>query len=71
VLMTKFGKADKTGCSDFGSGQSDFGSSKEGAKLKYLNIQRCFKHGKGRQGIKRSRQKKFKPKGGSHKNRMF
>jgi hypothetical protein len=52
-----------------GSGQSGFGSFK--AKLENLKIQGCLEHGKWRQDIKGPRQKKFKPKEGSCKNRMF
>jgi hypothetical protein len=43
------------------SGFSSFRTDKKEAKLKGLKIQWCFKHGKGRQGIKGPRQKKFKP----------
>jgi hypothetical protein len=73
--MTKFGKVEKIGCSRFWFRTTQFwplrGQVKKGAKLEDLMIQGCFENGKGKQGIKGPRQKKFMPNGGSRENQMF
>jgi hypothetical protein len=67
VLMTKFDKAEKTGCSGFLFQIVRFWQfqtqTEEGDRIEDLMIQEEFKHGKGRQGTKGPRQRKFKPKG--------
>jgi hypothetical protein len=55
VLMTKFGKAEKTGCFGFLFRIVQFlqfqGQAKKEAKLDDLKIQGSFKHGKWMEGI--------------------
>jgi hypothetical protein len=64
--MTKFGKAEKTGCSGFLFRIVQFWQfqvkTTEGAKLEYLKIQCVLRHGKGLRNIKEPRWKKSKPK---------
>jgi hypothetical protein len=59
VLMTKFGKAEKTGLSGLPNQSIRFwqfqSKTKEWAKLEDLKIQGVFKQEKGLKGIKRPR----------------
>jgi hypothetical protein len=54
--MTKFGKAEKTGCFSFLLQIVRFWQfqtqTKQGARIEDLKIQGEFKHGKGRQALK-------------------
>jgi hypothetical protein len=60
--MTKFGKSKKTGLSSLLFWTIQFcqfqGKTKEGVKLKDLEIQGVFRYGKGLKGIKEPRWKK-------------
>jgi hypothetical protein len=66
MLMTKFGKGDKTGCSSFLFRIVRFWhiqvKTKGVAKLEDLKIQCVLRHGKGLRSIKEARWNKFKPK---------
>jgi hypothetical protein len=69
MLMTKFGKAEKTGCFSFLLQIVRFWQfqtqTKQGARIEDLKIQGEFKHGKGRQALKDQdkRMKSQKPDG--------
>jgi hypothetical protein len=59
MLMTKFGKAEKIGCSGFlfrivWFWQFQY-KTKEGARLEDLRIQGILRHGKGLKSIKKPR----------------
>jgi hypothetical protein len=72
--MTKFGKAEKTGCSNFLLQTVRFwqfqNMKKTGAKLGDLKIQVVLKQEEGLKGIKRLRWSKIKQEAEIHKNRI-